>query len=233
MPVAGNGGNWAAGMHIRNYFGIGERDAMITPPIDFTGYSNMDLQFEYAYAKYFETYTDSLIVYVSADCGSSWERVFAGGDNGTGNFATAPRTTEEFVPATIDDWCGHGYGAPCITVNLNEFLGQEKVRIKFEAYSQLGNNLYIDNVMVAPNVAVEQMDEKAFSVSPNPAHEFVTIQSTENIQRVEVIQVTGQVVYSREILNLQNSIDISVNNWRKGVYLVKINDKYFQKLIVE
>ncbi len=232
MPATGNGGNLAAGMHIRNYFGIGERDAMITPPIDFTGYSNMDLQFEYAYAKYFETYTDSLIVYVSADCGSTWERVFAGGDNGTGNFATAPRTAEEFIPATIDDWCGHGYGAPCITLNLNEFLGQEKVRIKFEAFSQLGNNLYIDNVMVAPNVAIEQMDEKAFSVSPNPSHGYFRILG-EGIDVVEIQNILGLRMYYNTYKSSDSAIDIQTNSWKSGVYLIKINNTLLQKIVVE
>ena len=45
-----------------------------------------------AYAKKYEPLTDSLIVYVSPDCGESWDRVFAAGEDGNGSFATRPIT---------------------------------------------------------------------------------------------------------------------------------------------
>lgn len=167
LPAQGNGGSIAAGMRIRNNFTVGARDGLVTPPLNLSGFDNMDLQFEYAYAKYFQSYTDSLIVFASVDCGETWERIFADGDDGTGNFATAPRTEEEFFPMVADDWCGHGYGAHCINLRLNDYLGFDKVRVKFEIYSQLGNNLYLDNILIVPNVGLPDINIKYNSAFSN------------------------------------------------------------------
>lgn len=223
MPVGGNGSALAAGMDIRDYFEVGDKDALITPPFDFTSYNNMDLQFEYAYAKYFENYTDSLLIYVSVDCGENWERIFAGGDDGSGNFATAPRNEEEFIPASPDDWCGSGYGADCITLGLNEYLGYDRVRIKFEAYSQLGNNLYIDNIMLAPNVGIDDTSISQIILSPNPTNDFVSINGIPSNSSLQIFNVFGLEVWSKQSLT-NSSLKISVNTWKAGMYIARFSN---------
>ncbi|NOR87696.1 MAG: M6 family metalloprotease domain-containing protein [Bacteroidales bacterium] len=233
MPVEGNGGFLAAGMQIRKYYEVGDRDALITPPLDFSDYENMDLQFEYAYAKYLQNYTDSLIVYVSADCGTNWDRVFAGGDDGNGSFATAPINDEEFIPLTSDDWCGHGYGASCITINLNEYLGNEKVRIKFESYSQLGNNLYLDHIMVAPNVAIANLDEKEqVFLQPNPASDYIILKNISQYNHIEILDIYGRIV-----LQFNNTkaaeLKIDIHDLSNGVYILSFDHTQTQRLIVQ
>jgi len=233
LPVFGNGSSLAAGMQIRNYYEVGVRDAMITPPLDFSSFENMDLQFEYAYAKYHQNFTDSLIIYASADCGSTWDRIFTGGDDGEGSFATAPLTSEEFIPQTSEDWCGSGYGANCITINLNQYLGSEKVRIKFEAYSQLGNNLYLDNIMVAPNVGItSEAVEEIVLVQPNPAQDYTLLTHMRDYKHVKLIDI-----YGHEILNLNNAgqdeIRLNLSELNGGIYLLFIDGNMMEKIVVQ
>lgn len=231
MPVQGNNSSMAAAMRIRNYFEVGDRDALITPPLDFSAYSNMDIQFEYAYAKYLANYTDSLIVYASVDCGASWDRIFAGGDDGEGSFATAPLTEEEFIPASGNDWCGQGYGAACITLSLNEYLGYDRVRVKFESYSQLGNNLYVDNIMIAPNVGIEESLMNEISIWPNPAKDFIQIEGLEAYKSIEVIDIYGRIIHHQELLNT-SELKIPINGLDAGMYMIRFDDKVSKKLLI-
>ena len=234
MPVEGNYSNLAAGMQIKKNYEVGDRDGLITPPLDFNSYSNMDLQFEYAYAKSKQNFTDSLIIYASADCGETWDRVFADGDNGDGSFATSELTTEEFIPTTTADWCGQGYGGDCININLNEYLGFSKVRLKFETYSQLGNNLYLDNIVIAPNVSIETTDKDlSVMVQPNPANDHVIIKNISSVNQVQLIDMYGNIVFSETNTLGDNEISLSLNHLPNGIYILRLDHKENIKLIKE
>ncbi len=143
-------GNQSAKMEHYYYTAIGQRNSMLTPPLDFTGYAVAELSFEHAYRRYDQSSTDSLIIYVSTDCGETFPyRVFAGGENGTGSFATASTSVNPFTPSASADWCLAGsLGASCFTVNLTPFVGYSSVIIKFESYNSYQNNLFIDNIQI-------------------------------------------------------------------------------------
>lgn len=232
LPAQGNGGSIAAGMRIRNNFNVGDRDGLVTPPLNLSGFDNMDLQFEYAYAKYFESYTDSLIVFASVDCGETWERIFADGDDGTGNFATAPRTEEEFFPMVADDWCGHGYGAHCINLSLNDYLGFDKVRVKFEIYSQLGNNLYLDNILIAPNVGLPDINSRdQVLLAPNPSNNYINIMHVSEYQKIQVFDIYGKLMLNLNHKSGDDLIRMDISEWNSGVYVLRLDGKIAQKFV--
>ncbi len=153
--VAGNSpGTQAAVVDNFNYNGAGQKDGLISPAIDLTGYTQATLSFEYAYRRYSSSYTDSLAVYISTNCGTSWTRIALYGENGTGNFATGSDYTSSFVPATSADWCG-GTGSPtCSSININAYAGSPGVLLKFENINGYGNNMYVDNINVTGLVSV-------------------------------------------------------------------------------
>ena len=103
--------------------------------------SNASMEFEHAYAKRYSQVSDSLIVLVSENCGTSWTRMLALGDDGDGSFATHPQTGDGLIPQTSDDWCGSGYGSDCFSLNLNQFAGKANIKIAFETYNANGNQL--------------------------------------------------------------------------------------------
>lgn len=145
-----NGGSRAAGINLWNYSNaIGQRDRLISPVIDLSGSTNIELKFDHAHRRYSQNERDSLVIYASSNGGTSWNRIFAQAENGTGNFATNSTTTANFVPADIADWCyGGTIGAQCFTINLGAYSGVSNFRLRFESVNAYGNNLYLDNIRV-------------------------------------------------------------------------------------
>ena len=142
-------GNKSVRIPFFSYETTGQRDGLITPPLNLTGFDTVKLRFDHAYRRYNTSASDSLIVYVSTNCGSSWTRIFARGENGTGTFATTSTSTTDFIPTTSDDWCLSGsIGSACYEINLNAYKTFNAVRIKFEGYNNFQNNLYLDNINI-------------------------------------------------------------------------------------
>ncbi len=82
----------------------------------------------------------------------------------------------------------------------------------------------------APSVKVIQ--EKSFTLFPNPAKNVLTIKRKADSykkQKIEIIDNTGKIVYTTHIKESQKIIDI---NFPTGIYLVKIGLET-QKLIVK
>ncbi len=142
-------GSNAAKINFFDYAQQGQRDGLITAPLNFQGYTYINLDFEHAYRRYDQSLTDSLIVSISTDCGATYTRLMAAGENGTGSFATATTTTSAFTP-TNADWCTGNIGADCFSINLNSYIGNPSVLIKFESYNAgtTGNNLFLDNINI-------------------------------------------------------------------------------------
>jgi len=82
-------------------------------------------------------------------------------------------------------------------------------------------SIYIDNILLAltnPTASVNSFNAFEFSMSPNPASNFLNINSQENLEKVEIFNLLGKKVLTSQ--NVMNSIDIS--SLSKSVYLVKL-----------
>ncbi|MDZ7741561.1 MAG: M6 family metalloprotease domain-containing protein [Bacteroidota bacterium] len=223
--VNGNApGHTAAMLNFREYFSIGERDRLISPPVSLEGMSVAYLNFEHAYAQYAAQATDSLIVYISNDCGQNWTRLKAMGEDGSGSFATHPLTTDGFVPEVGEDWCFAGFGASCNSINISDWIGSEPVKVMFETYSLFGNPLYIDNIQIAQTVDVAEHAESEFTVNiyPNPSQGVFTldIRGMENASEVNIFNIHGKLVKS--FIAGKNLEVIDLGNLSEGMYFIRI-----------
>ena len=134
---------------------VGSRDALVSPTLDFSGRTFINLDIDYAYARYDATFRDSLVVYVSTNDGASYTRVFAATENGGGNFATANQTTAQFVPENETEWCfGTTFGPGCLSLDLSSFAGTTQAKIRIENVNGFGNNMYIDNIAVTSDCQI-------------------------------------------------------------------------------
>jgi PKD repeat protein len=217
--------NFAMKMQNFGYFYTGERDQLISPPINLMGYSGVFLDFDYAYAQRFSE-IDSLIVYISDDCGTSWTRVWAGGPDGTGSFATSPNTGYPFEPATEEDWCGLGYGAECVSISLEEWIESGTIRVMFENYNGFGNNIYIDNVEVdfASDLNEISSSSGKFQVFPNPNNGEFTIHMDSDIGNgvINVYDLTGREVFSKNIKKSDREVKMNLDGAGKGIFFVEM-----------
>ena len=130
----------------------GERDNLISPILNLSSLVTATLQYQHAYTRYNTAGTDSLIIYISGNCGSTWTRLASYGEDGTGNFATAPDGTftqnATFSPTSANDWCGSAIGADCDSIDISTYAGNDNVVIAFQGYDNYGNNLFIDNINI-------------------------------------------------------------------------------------
>ncbi len=221
--------NNSAAIRFTDYIYWGHRDRLVTPAFNLEGMNNATLEFKHAYAKRFDDATDSLIVLLSEDCGNSWVRLAAYGDDGNGSFATSPQTdtTNYWKPMSAADWCGQGYGSDCKSINLNNWLGKSNIKIAFESFNFFGNTLYIDDVTVAQYTAVEEINKhKMLKVYPNPVKTFFTVKYDGDLhgEKLEVFNNLGKKVFYDSFSADEHIKSVDVKGWSKGVYIVKVGN---------
>ena len=221
-------GTKAASMNFFDYIvPPGPRDRLITPVLDFSGYSQVTLSFQHAYAKRFVSVTDSLIVYISNDCGQSWTRLQGWGENNNGSFATHPLAADAFIPQTQDDWCGSGWGAGCITLDLSAWAGQNNIQVCFESYNYYGNNLFIDNVMISPLTAIaDRNSSDDILIYPNPTTGIFNVVVNNNQESVfiSVFNMQGSEIINAELTSNEGNkaLQLDLSHQPSGVYLVRV-----------
>jgi len=99
------GGTKCVKMAFYDYNDIGQKDTMITFVFDsVTSYDT--LRFDYSYAQYLSSYTDSLIVNISTDGGASYTTIFHKSGN---ELATSPATTISYAPSSANQWMTFSY----------------------------------------------------------------------------------------------------------------------------
>jgi PKD repeat protein len=213
----------AAYMNFFNYTVMGARDVLISPLLNFHGFDNVFMTFDYAYAQRYNQ-KDSLIVKISDDCGETWTRVYANGPDGSGVFETSEPTLLSFAPQDAADWCGIGYGAGCPIIDLSNWANSSDIKIAFESYNQYGNNLYIDNIEISNAVGIGETvnEQSGFSLFPNPAHKTVSLVlfKKEKNSVVVITNMENKEVLKQNVVNGKNSIDLG--NLSSGLYFVTV-----------
>lgn len=212
----------------------GSYDVFITPLIDLTTLPaglHAKLTFKYAYAGKInpgmiitepDTAYDKLNVYLSNDCGAVWQSKFS--KSGAAMGTSDPLETA-FVPSSQAEWLEAEF---LITSSQLTYKG---ARLKFEFYSNGGNNLYIDDINLHSLAAgmEEFVDPVSFTVFPNPAEEYSNISFTllENSDlQLAVYDISGRLLIELENANLSAGhynyiIDRSMIS-KPGSYIVKL-----------
>ena len=225
--AAGSYSNSSAFMDFTDYIYYGERDRLISPPFNLQGMNNAVLEFKHAYATRFDGATDSLIVLLSDDCGTTWSRLAAYGDDGNGNFATHEKYDgqDQWIPSSPGDWCGPGYGSSCNSISLNNWIGESNILIAFESFNSYGNPLYIDNVTISQYTDVNETADPnvGFTIFPNPTKDHLTVALDKNssFTQVVILNQLGQTVFTKNI-DTENTIGIDVSSWTMGIYIIKL-----------
>ncbi len=119
-----------------DYNAPGERDEMRSPKFDFSNVVSSCLRFDVAYARYDATFSDSLEVKLSTDCGTTWTSIYLKG--GTGLATSADQSTK-FVP-TSTKW-----RRDTIDISLLA-AGHNNVMFSFLNHGAYGQPIYLDNI---------------------------------------------------------------------------------------
>lgn len=149
---------------------------------------------------------DRLKVMVSTNCGKTWQTRYnkAGAD-----LATVGTSNSAFTPSSQSQWQE-------IVINLSSFASSNNVLIKFEATSDGGNNLYIDDINITGPVGIEEaISENDFSVFPNPTNNIVYVNFTLNTE--EHVQLSINDITGKQVKIILNS------KLNKGAHTFVIN----------
>jgi PKD repeat protein len=221
-------GTKAAWMNFYEYVTVTRRDQLISPAIDLSNCSAATLTFRHAYAQR-SSLKDSLLVSLSDDCGTTWNRLLNLGPDGTPNiFITHENTMDPFYPESAADWCSGAYGVSCYSVDLTPWVGTAGVKVMFESYNRRGNNLFLDDVEITGIVGID--DSKVHSsdlkVYPNPSDGKVNVVLHCSAPEAswQLISPQGQTLSSGRLAGDtdRKSAVIDLGGNRKGLYFIKV-----------
>ncbi|MEE4257010.1 MAG: PKD domain-containing protein, partial [Bacteroidales bacterium] len=213
-------GNKAAWINLFDYNSLGARDMLISPAMNFDGFSTLALTFDHAYSSKYP-FIDTLIVKISTDCGETWNRLFSAAYE---ELETAPASTTSFFPQSADDWCGSGTGTSCYLIDLSDYASLIGVKIAFETFGFRGNNLFIDNIEISNSVGLSdaQYAEAEVLIYPNPSEGIFNIVLPDRKEsiRMSIRNLNGQEVWKEDIGSGRKQSIFDASDMPKGIYFI-------------
>jgi hypothetical protein len=198
----------------------GESSKIVFEKLDFTGQTGNELKFTHAHAQY-GTSADKLKVNISTDCGSTWINVF---DKSGAALATAPAHSSNRFWPEINEWVDN-------VIDLSAYDNEPEVMIAFEAISNYGNTVFIDDINTDFATGVNTLEDNSntLSIMPNPVVNNMTVAfTTENAEaNITIKNVQGQVVKTviENTVAGANSIEVNTTDLSAGVYFLSISSE--------
>lgn len=201
------------------------------PSLDFGAVKDPRITFDLAYARRSTSTTERIRVYASTDCGQSWVLIY---QRAGSQMQTADPTTSFFTPTT-DQWTNY-------QVLMSNYAGKRNVLVKFEAVSNMGNNIYLDNINVGSLSSVDVLEAETINLQlfPNPSKGKATLSMTLPENSNTSIWVND--ILGKNILNIQQdetlsgdqSFNVNLSDFEPGVYFiqVKVGDALISKKLI-
>ena len=147
-------------------------------------------------------------------------------------FIAAPNTATAVAGYATYQWlnCDAGY-SPIAGATSNVF----NVLIPGNYTVVISNQLCIDTAD-CQYIIVNKLDkistEKDFTIFPNPAHDVLNVKIPAELQgeMAEIWSASGQLVYSFQMTDLQNTI--LLKDWNAGVYILRIKNSVNLRFVV-
>ena len=137
-----------------------------------------------------------------------------------------------WTPSNNGDWQSE-------VVNLNNFINQDDIAVKFRNVNQYENNLYIDNINIQG--IFTNIDEEVlldYVVYPNPTKGIFKSTCKSNKFRdvnLFISNAIGEKIYNQKInLNNESNISIDLSDFPSGIYFLNSitnNGEVFTKQI--
>lgn len=225
--AAGAGYHSSGSAKLNNHKNMnGDIDELITPPFNLTGAGTVYLNFYYSAGSYSVSTAnikDELKIYVSTNCGQSWNlRQTISGVN----LANAGYYSNAYTPSSPTQWIGK-------SVMIPASYHTDNVRFKFEYRTNgRGNNIYLDDIYISGHPV--GVDDPAASTAalmliyPNPAREQATVvlqlesAAVVQLSLCDVMGRTLQVLHHGTLPAAESSFEVPVQRLPSGVYYITL-----------
>jgi len=107
---------------------------------------------------------------------------------------------------------------PKTSLVLNDSI-QNNAAIYFDFNDPVITNTATTHVVLPTGIASYQSEEKIL-LYPNPAQSELNIQLTTGVEKIQVIDVLGKIVFEKKT-NSQQYLKINISQFQNGVYFVK------------
>lgn len=192
-------------------------------PLDLSGFSSLAVAFDWAYAQRTISDADLFRIFISNDCGSTWQ--VKKNYSGTSLLKSVNQLwPTPFTPASLSEWASD-------TALINGAINfTDHTQLKFRFESKGGNNFFLDNIRIGKlnELGLHGIgSENKFEIYPNPAEKegFVLLkwETGLNPDGIQLLDVQGRVVFeARDFVGL-NSIQVPLKNLDSGCYFVWLN----------
>lgn len=193
----------------------GDESWLVSPVLDFRNALQASLFFNISYAKA-QKGDESLRIFGSTDCGLTFSDVLY---NQSGNGLSIINNNSAWIPTTATDWRKQ-------YINLNNYAGEENVRLAFVVTNGNGNNLYLDNIdFFTSSNANPIVPDELYSIYGGIGS---GVKVTFNLEaradvRLAIYNSVGQIVstfnYS-DVLNQTYPIELGERS--QGIYIVQV-----------
>jgi len=187
--------------------------------------------------------------------GSDWAQAnyYSGGANGSmGGFENMPnpipaedmiydhvgrrvigdiKGVEGSLPASINAGETHSYEFSTILSEEWDESKMELVGLLLDYNSKRIENGAISHLITSIS---EQLNNQSFVLYPNPASDQVYLNSKIGIEKVQLLNISGQVMFEKSVSG--NKAEISTSEFKPGIYFVKVfsqNNVITRKLVIE
>jgi hypothetical protein len=122
------------------------------------------------------------------------------------------------------------------TINEYEWWdnGLKRPVLKIETEGAFGNETPTRITFLNNQIAELNQNTIEVAVFPNPTNEYITLQSIENIEKVNVISMDGKQVFSKEVASKQITIDLA--HLSSGLYTIQTitkNGQSFNPIVIK
>lgn len=194
---------------------VGRKYQMRTAMYDFSAASNPVLTYDYAYAIDNQAPTqkkpDTLVVYYSDNCGSTWTQLLLKGGSA---LSTSAALSGHFQPSSTAQWKKE-------TITLTALAGKPRVMFAFEMHHAWGNLIYLDNITLTGVTGISDPDAmNEVVVYPNPTTgEFTVAGLSAEQNNLSIYDVFGKLVMQATVNGAEETLHPNLSN---GIYFLQM-----------
>jgi predicted esterase len=226
------------------FYTRGWQSDILSPSFSLVGTTDPTLRFDLAfnYLKYAvdtqeQVFADTLEIFISTDCGQSFQRLYKKGGAELATVSMPIINAQSYEQSFYTPSEGEFRQE---IIDLKPYAGNDNVYLKFRSVSGMGGTTYIDNMRIGDGMPVGIDKAKpglSFDMHPNPASQTLNLSITDpDHTRIKIYDSLGKTVVNEYANhNSDSRFTIDLNELSNGFYIVEItngSEKVSKKLLI-